>query len=153
MKRKLLKGMSSIFLSIIVGFLCGYLVYSTYKEETKYLVNNDIVYMIEYQKYSDYESMKLANISKDYTYYKDNDNYYTVIGFTRDKDNINKIFSIYEDVNIIECYIEDKDFLNELDLLDEKIKNSEDNNEIKEILNAGIQYYNENEIELLKIYN
>lgn len=153
MKQKILKTMASLFLSVVLGFLCGYLVYTTYSKETKYLVDGKITYMLEYQKYNSYDSMKLANINNDYTYYKDDDVYYTIIGFTKNKNNIDKITSVIDGVNVTRCYIEDDDFNNQLIQYDKELDSSTSDEEIKEILGSMINYYNNNKIEILKIYN
>ena len=53
-------------------------------------------------------------LGKNYIYYKDDDMYKTVIGITRDENNIDKIKSLYSDnVKIEEYYIAS-------DLLDDK---------------------------------
>lgn len=153
MKKKLLGAMSSIFLSVILGVLCGYLVYSTYSKETEYLVSNNIIYMLEYKEYNDYDSMKLANINEDYTYYEDDSNYYTIIGFVSSKDNLDKILNIYGDVKLVKCYIDNNDFYDIISVYDKKIAETDDEVEIKEILNSMIEYYNNNRVEISKIYN
>ena len=152
MKEKLIKGMSSIFFAVILGCLCGYLLYATYSKETKYLASNNVVYLIEYKEYSSYDSMKLANINNDYTYYKDNNTYYTVIGFSKSRDNIDKINKIFNDINIIKCYIDDPVFLEKLDDFDKELSNISDENGIKEVLDRIIKFYNDNKVEILKVY-
>lgn len=153
MKKKLLGAISSIFLSVILGSLCGYLVYSTYNAETEYLVGNNIIYMLENKEYKDYDSMKLANINEDYTYYEDDNSYYTIVGFTSTKDNLNKISNIYGDVKMIKCYIDNGDFYEIVSEYDKQIADTGDNDKIKEFLKKMIDYYNSNSVEISKIYN
>ena len=153
MKQRLIKGLSSIFFAVILGSICGYLLYETYSKETKYLVSNNIVYLIEYKEYSNYDSMKLANLSNDYTYYKDKNTYYTVLGFSMDKNNLDKIKKIYKDVNIIKCYIDNKDFIDKLKNYDQELSKTNNEDKIKEILNSIISTYHNNKVEILKVYN
>jgi hypothetical protein len=145
--------MVSIFLSVVLGAFCGYLVYTTYSKETKYLVEGNYLYMLQYKKYNSYDSMKLANINEDYTYYEQDSNYYIVIGFTKSISNINKIKEIIDNVNIVKCYIGDKEFNNQIDIYDKEIEEAKTEEEIQEILKNMISYYNNNEVEILKIYN
>lgn len=153
MKQKLIKGISSIFFAVTLGLICGFLLYKTYSKETKYLVSNNVVYLIEYKEYSNYDSMKLANLNNDYTYYKDKNTYYTVLGFSMDKNNLDKIKKIYKDVNIIKCYIDNKDFIDKLKNYDQELSKTNNKDKIKEILNNIISTYHNNEVEILKVYN
>ena len=153
MKQKLVKGVSSIFFAVVLGSLCGYLLYETYSKEAKYLASNNIVYLIEYKEYSNYDSMKLANLNNDYTYYKDKNTYYTVIGFSMNKDNLEKIKKIYKDINIIKCYIDNKEFIDKLKDYDQELSKETNENKIKEILNNIISTYHSNKVEILKVYN
>ena len=97
--------------------------------------------------------MKLANLNNDYTYYKDKNTYYTVIGFSMNKDNLEKIKRIYKDINIIKCYIDNKEFINKLKDYDQELSKEDNENKIKEILNNIITTYHNNEVEILKVYN
>ena len=153
MKKRLLKAMVSIFLSVVLGFFCGYLVYSTYSKETKYLVSGDYIYMLEYNKYDDYDSMKLANKNNDYTYYKDNDSYYKVIGFSRDKSNIEKIKKIYGDVEVVKCYVTSEEFNKKIDEFDKIIKDLDNEDKIKNTLGEVLNYYKDNKVEIKRIYS
>ena len=153
MKKRLLKAMVSIFLSVVLGFFCGYLVYSTYSKETTYLVSGDYIYMLEYNKYDDYDSMKLANMNNDYTYYKDNDSYYKVIGFSRDKSNIEKIKKIYGDVEVVKCYVTSEEFNKKIDEFDKIIKDLDNEDKIKNTLGEVLNYYKDNKVEIKRIYS
>ena len=97
--------------------------------------------------------MKLANLNNDYTYYKDKNTYYTVIGFSMNKDNLEKIKKIYKDINIIKCYIDNKIFIEKLKDYDQELSKEDNENKIKEILNNIISTYHNNEVEILKVYN
>ena len=97
--------------------------------------------------------MKLANLNNDYTYYKDKNTYYTVIGFSMNKDNLEKIKKIYKDINIIKCYIDNKEFIDKLKDYDQELSKETNENKIKEILNNIISTYHSNKVEILKVYN
>ena len=69
------------------------------------------------------------------------------------KDNLEKIKKIYKDINIIKCYIDNKEFIDKLKDYDQELSKENNENKIKEILNNIISTYHSNEVEILKVYN
>ena len=153
MKKKLNKVFIPIFLSIICGFLCGRLMFSIYEDKGSNIINSDIIYLLEDTSYKDYNTMKSKENISNYIYYEDNGNYNTVIAMTKNKDNIDKIKSIYnKDLNVTEYLLNDNDINNKIEEYDKKIVNTNDNEEIKTIVSEIIDTYKDKEdIKMTKI--
>lgn len=141
--KKLLKSIFiPIVISVIFGFICGKFVYNTYKDELYGELNSSRLYLIENGEYDTYDTMREENSGNNYVYYKDNDSYKTVIGITRDYDNISKIKSLYSDDLKINEYYVSTDFLNsKQDEYDDMLSSAKDIYEIKEVIDNILNLY------------
>lgn len=142
-----------IFLSIICGFLCGRLMFSIYEDRGDDILNSNVIYLLEDKSYNDYDSMKSNTNISSYIYYEDNGKYNTVIAMTKNKDNIDKIKSVYNDELVIEKYLlGDEDINNKINKYDLEISNTNDKEEIKTIVSDIIATYKDKEdIKMIKI--
>ena len=88
--------------------------------------------------------MREENSGNNYVYYKDDDGYKTVVGITKNEDNINKIKSLYSDTVRVEEYYISNDMLNdkqdEYDLL---LSNTDDLYEVREVVDNILNLYRE----------
>ena len=133
-----------LILSVFCGFLCGRLVYSFYNDNIENRLNSSKIYLVENGKYLTYDNMREENNGNNYVYYKDEDGYKTVVGITRNEENIDKIKSLYSDnVKIEEYYIAS-------DLLDDKqneydiqLSNTSDIYEVREVVDNILNLYRE----------
>ena len=133
-----------IVISVLCGFVCGKLVYSVYGDEVENKLSSSKIYLVENGKYLTYDNMRKENNGNNYVYYKDEDGYKTVVGITRNEDNIDKIKSLYSDnVKIEEYYIAS-------DLLDDKqneydiqLSNTSDIYEVREVVDNILNLYRE----------
>lgn len=133
-----------IVISVLCGFVCGKLVYSVYGDEVENKLSSSKIYLVENGKYLTYDNMREENNGNNYVYYKDEDGYKTVVGITRNEDNIEKIKSLYSDnVKIEEYYIAS-------DLLDDKqneydiqLSNTSDIYEVREVVDNILNLYRE----------
>ena len=133
-----------IVISVLCGFVCGKLVYSVYGDEVENKLSSSKIYLVENGKYLTYDNMREENNGNNYVYYKDEDGYKTVVGITRNEDNIDKIKSLYSDnVKIEEYYIAS-------DLLDDKqneydiqLSNTSDIYEVREVVDNILNLYRE----------
>ena len=143
--KKIIKGIFvPLFVSMIFGFVCGKLVYNVYGENVENKLSSSKIYLIENGEYLTYDSMREENNDNNYVYYKDEEGYKTVVGITKNEDNIDKIKSLYSDnLEVEEYYISTQllnDKQNEYDL---QLSNTDDIYEVKEVVDNILNLYRE----------
>lgn len=151
---KVRKTIISIILSVICGALCGKLVYNIYREKINNVFNSTKVYLLQTGAYSSMDSMKEnANLTS-YVYYDDNGLFKTILAITKDKENIEKIKKAYNIDMVINEYYLDNDELNQkIMAYDSLLKEKEDNDEIKCIVDEMIDLYKDNNnVKLVRNY-
>ena len=133
-----------LVLSVIFGFVCGKLVYSVYNEDIGNRLSSSKIYLVENGEYLTYDMMREENNGNNYVYYKDEEGYKTVVGITKNEDNIDKIKSLYSDSVWIEEYYISSDLVNdkqnEYDIM---LSNTDDLYEVKEVVNNILSLYRE----------
>lgn len=142
-----------IALAVFCGFLCGRLMFSIYEEKGTTTLNSNIVYLLEDTTYNNYDDMKANTISTNYIYYEDNGKYNVVVALTKNYDNITKIEKVYnKELKVSKYLINDKGLVTTLEEYDKKLNNSNDNEEIKNIIIDMINIYKDKEdIKMAKI--
>lgn len=142
-----------IALAVFCGFLCGRLMFSIYEEKGTTTLNSNIVYLLEDTTYNNYDDMKANTISANYIYYEDNGKYNVVVALTKNYDNITKIEKVYnKELKVSKYLINDKGLVTTLEEYDKKLNNSNDNEEIKNIIIDMINIYKDKEdIKMAKI--
>ena len=105
--KKIMKGfLIPLFVAMLFGFVSGKLVYSIYNEDIENRLSSSKIYLIENGEYLTYDMMREENNGNNYIYYKDDNGYKTVVGITKNEENIDKIKSLYSDsVKVEEYYI------------------------------------------------
>lgn len=153
MKKKLKKIVIPIFLSVLCGFICGRLMFSIYEDKGNKILTSSVVYLLEDNSYNDYDTMKASVLSSNYIYYEEDGKYNTVIGMTRNKDNIEKIKKVYDrDITVTEYLLNNDEINDKIENIDEKIALSNDNNEIRTLVVEMINIYKDKEdIKMVKI--
>lgn len=153
MKKKIKKVVIPIFLSVVCGTICGRLMFSIYEEKGSNILSSNIIYLLEDSTYEDIDTMKANTISTDYIYYQDNGKYNAVVAMTKNKDNIDKIKKVYDKELNVETYTLNDDDINTLiNDYDTKLSNTENNDEIKQIIGEMINIYKDREdIKMAKI--
>ena len=135
-----------LVLSMIFGFVCGKLVYSVYNEDIVNRLSSSKIYLVENGEYLTYDMMREENNGNNYVYYKDEEGYKTVVGITKNEDNIDKIKSLYSDSVWIEEYYISSDLVNnkqnEYDIM---LSNTDDLYEVKEVVNNILSLYREDD--------
>lgn len=149
-KIKLRNVFIPIFLSVIIGSICGKVIYNIY--ETDSVINDNLVYLIQSGAYSTYDNMR-ANTMGSYVYYESDGLYKTIIGITKDKDNVNKIKDAYgKEVVVNSYYTNQNDFINKIDEYDDKLKKASSNEEVQEIVLELLDLYKDSKnIEISKV--
>ena len=145
--KKIIKGVFlPLILSMIFGFVCGKLVYSVYGDEIENRLSSSKLYLIQKGKYLTYDNMREENNGNNYVYYKDDDGYKTVVGITRNENNIDKIKSLYSDNLEVEEYYISAELLdqkqNEYDLM---LSKTDDIYEVKEVVDNILNLYREDD--------
>ena len=142
MKEKIKKIVTPIFLSIVCGCVCGRLMFSIYEEKGSSILDSNLIYLLEDNAYDDYDSMKASAISSNYEYYEEDGKYKRVVAMTKNKENIEKIREVYgNDLTINEYLLNDEVINSKLEEYDDKLKNINDNEEIKDIIMEMINVY------------
>lgn len=142
-----------IFLSILVGGVCGHIVYSIYIDSNDVVFSGKTVYVLQTGAYSNYNNMRANSLSNDYIYYEDAGMYKTLIGITQDKDNIDKIKKAYgADIAVSKYLMDDNDLYNEIKLFDNHIKNEQDEKKINDLIISMLEkYHTKKNMQLVKI--
>lgn len=153
MKKKLNKVLFPIFLSVICGSICGRLVYSIYDQKLDIDLNGEKIYLIQAGAYSTYDNMVKNTLLSNYVYFEDEDGLYkSIIGLTKNYDNIEKIKNTYQEkVFINEYYSKDKELNNKIKEYDEKIKNTSDEKEIKNTIAEMLKLYQNKNVTLIQV--
>ena len=152
MKKKLLKVLFPLFLSVICGVICGRLVYGIYDKKLEVDLNGEKIYLIQSGAYSTYDKMVEHTLLSNYVYYEDDGLYKSIIGITENYDNIEKIKNTYDsDVIVKEYYSKDKELNDKIKEYDVLIKNTSDNKEIKNIISEVLALYKDKNTTLIEI--
>lgn len=144
------KNIKAILISLVIGFFLSYFILTRYKSFKGITVSNigEEYYFLANGKYSSKEQMEEAGIDlENYVYRKDGVNYYMYVGITKNKDNADKIKKYYGSKNINieikEFYISNKRFSEAISNLDNILINTTDEVVITEIINQGLDKYEE----------
>lgn len=133
-----------LVVSVIFGFICGKLVYSVYGEDVENKLSSSKLYLVENGKYLTYDNMREENNGNNYVYYKDDEGYKTVVGITRNEDNIDKIKSLYsETVRVEEYYIASDKLTDKQEEYDIQLSNTSDVYEVREVVDNILNLYRE----------
>ena len=126
----------------LLAFLLADIVYQ------KYLENNIItppVYFLQTGVYTNKQNIK--NINTNYITIEEENKYYTYLGMTMDKKIANKLKKIYEEkqipIFIKEVNINNQEFINELTQYDILLNNTDNKEEIENILETILSTYEE----------
>ena len=143
--KKIIKGfLMPLVVSMICGFVCGKLVYSEYVDDVEDRLSSSKIYLIENGSYLTYENMREENNGNNYVYYRDDDGYKTVVGITKNYDNVDKIQSLYSDkVNVEEYYISNDMVTDKQDEYDLMLSSTDDMYEVREVVDNILNLYRE----------
>lgn len=143
-----------LVLSMLFGFVCAKLVYSVYEDDVENKLSSSKIYLLQNGEYLTYDNMREENNGNNYVYYKDDEGYKTVVGITRDEDNIEKIKKLYSDsISVFEYYISNElinDKQNEYDVM---LSNTNDLYEVREVVDNILNLYREDDTIRLVLVN
>ena len=126
-----------VFIAIILGYIGGRFVYTTYKDNLYDTLRSSRLYLVENGEYDNILDMREENSGNSYVYYKDDNKYKSVVGITKDYDNIGKIKSLYD---------------SKQDEYEKKLNSASDILEVKEAVDNILNLYRSDEsIKLISI--
>ena len=144
------KYFKAVLISLIIGFFLSYFLLTRYKDFKGITISNsgDLYYFLSYGKYKSKSEMENKGVSlENYVYRKDGIYYYMYIGITKNKENTEKIKNYYSskgiDVSVEEFYISSNKLSDAISNLDNILISSEDEVVITEIINQGLNKYEE----------
>lgn len=144
------KYLFSVISCVLIGSIMGKIIFNQYSKnesETKTVSSvSENAYFFQYGVYSTKENMKnaMANFSS-YIYIKDNDKYYVFLAITKDENNKEKLKKYFESLSY-NIYIKELDinngaFIDTLNQYDLLLKEANDSNEIKKIMDTVLEEY------------
>ena len=144
------KYLLTIIISLLVGFLLSFYMLKEYESIDIIPVFNtkETAYLVQQGVYSSIESMQ-ENTSHltDYIYSVIDNMYYVYIGISLESDNVEKIQEYYKnkDINTIikTTTISDNDLINSLKQYDMVLKETSEEETIKEIIKQTLSKYKE----------
>lgn len=147
MRKKVRKVLVPIFLSVFCGAVCGKIVYGIYDKDLKEEFQGEKIYLIQAGAYSTYDSMVSNTSLNHYIYYEDSDGLFkSIIGITEDYQNVEKIKNTYSgEVIISEYYSKDVELNQKIKEYDQKIQNSSNMEEVKQIVLEMLTLYKDND--------
>ena len=144
------KYLFPIFVSLVLGTFMAYFIIRQYEDLPALAVSSEAatLYYIQRGVYSDMDNMK--NNMKEFSHYiynVEDNQYYTYVGITTNKENALKIQNYYKSLGY-DTLLKDKitdngDFINILKQYDELLSKTDDNESIKVICNQVLAKYEE----------
>ena len=140
------KYFTLIIVSLIIGFFLSYFVLHEYTNSSAITVykEGEQLYFFKYGEYQTKEEMEVNTLNLENYIYQHNNNLYKVyIGVGQNKNNKTKIKNYSKDkVKEVETfYISNRQFINDIDNLDNILISTDDNTVIGEIINQQLSSY------------
>ncbi|CDE95971.1 MAG: hypothetical protein SO067_02535 [Bacilli bacterium] len=146
MKNIIKKVFTPIIMGVILGSICGKIAYKIYSDDLENKFSTKKVYILEYGTYNTFDNMKEDNNQNNYIYYIDNNQYKSIVGITKNENNIEKIKKLYNtDLKVKEFYIEEKEINEKQDEFDQKLSNSTKEEDTRKLLDDIINLYKEDD--------
>ena len=142
MKKKIMGIMIPLVISMLFGFVCAKLVYKVYDDEIGSKLSSSKLYLIQNGQYVTYDNMREENSGNNYVYYKDDDGYKSIVGITKNVDNVNKIKKLYsDDVSVSEYYVSNELLNNKQNEYDSLLSDTDDINQVREVVDNILNLY------------
>lgn len=153
MKKIIRSILVPLIIAIVFGYVGGRFVYKTYRNNLYDSLRSSRLYLVQNGEYDSIEDMREENSSNNYVYYKDDNKYKSVVGITKDYDNINKIKSLYRDnLSVLEYYVANDILDSKQDEYEKKLNNANDLLEVKEAVDNILNLYrSDDSIKLISI--
>ena len=146
MKKKIRGVVVPLVIALFVGYIGGKYAYRTYRDNLYDTLRSSRLYLVEKGSYDTIDTMREENSDNNYVYYKDNDKYKTVVGITKDYDNIKKIKSLYSDnLSVMEYYVANDIIDSKQDEYEKELMAAADYKEVKEAVDNILNLYRSDE--------
>jgi len=146
MKKTIKSFVLPVLISVVTGFVFAKVVYGIYQDNIDIRLSSSKIFLLKNGEYKTYEDMRKDNNYNNYVYYQDDNIYKSIVGITNDEENVDKMKEIFtlplevEEYYIAEYLIDDKQ--KEYDL---KLKNTNDDKEIKLLVDDILNIYKKND--------
>lgn len=146
MKNTIKSFVLPVLISVVTGFVFAKVVYGIYQDNIDIRLSSSKIFLLKNGEYKTYEDMRKDNNYNNYVYYQDDNIYKSIVGITNDEENVDKMKEIFtlplevEEYYIAEYLIDDKQ--KEYDL---KLKNTNDDKEIKLLVDDILNIYKKND--------
>ena len=153
MKKKIKGVLIPVFIAVLVGFISGKYIYRTYKDNLYDALTSSRLYLIENGEYDSIDDMREDNSGINYVYYKDDDKYKTIVGITKNYNNIEKIKSLYsESLSVFEYYVANDILDSKQDEYEKELTESTDSYKVREAVDNILNLYrSDDHIKLISI--
>ena len=142
MKKKIRGVIIPVVIAMLIGYIGGKFVYKTYRDNLYDTLRSSRLYLVERGAYDTIDTMREDNSDTNYVYYKDNDKYKTVVGITKDYDNVKKIKSLYSDnLSVMEYYVANDIIDSKQDEYEKELTEAKDYKEVKEAVDNILNLY------------
>ena len=146
MKKKIRGVIVPLIIAMFIGYVGGKYVYHTYYDNLYDTLRSSRLYLVERGSYDSVNKMREDNDSINYVYYRDNDKYKTVVGITKDYDNVKKIKKLYDDkLSVTEYYVANEIVDSRQDEYEKSLKEAEDYQDVKEAVDNILNLYRSDE--------
>ena len=146
MKKKIRGIIVPVLIALLIGYIGGKYVYRTYRDNLYDTLRSSRLYLVERGSYDSVNKMREDNDSINYVYYRDNDKYKTVVGITKDYDNVKKIKKLYDDkLSVTEYYVANEIVDSRQDEYEKSLKEAEDYQDVKEAVDNILNLYRSDE--------
>ena len=142
------KYLKTFILASIIGFFLGFICIKQYKDTSTIKVSNSVntLYFIQYGVFSSKKNMEENTINlQNYIYNINEDLYYVYVGICKNRDNAEKISMYFNDLGystiIKEYSVNNKEFVKEIESLDEVLITTEDSLVIGSIVSKSLEKY------------
>ena len=146
MKKKIRGIIVPVLIALLIGYIGGKYVYRTYRDNLYDTLRSSRLYLVERGSYDSVNKMREDNSDINYVYYRDNDKYKTVVGITKDYDNVKKIKKLYDDkLSVTEYYVANEIVDSRQDEYEKSLKEAEDYQDVKEAVDNILNLYRSDE--------
>lgn len=137
-----------IICAILLGYLCASFIFNQYGMDSLVFEENKTIYYLQCGAFNTEEaSLKEIKGIKDKITVKEKDKYYSYIGMTTDRKIAESIQKKYKenniDIYIKDSYLENEDFINQLNQYDVLLKESDTIEEINSVLKTVLATFDE----------
>jgi len=153
MKKKIRGIIIPLMLALLIGYIGGKYAYKTYLDDLHDTLSSSRLYLVEKGEYDSIDRMREDNNDTNYVYYVDDNKYKTVVGITKDYDNVKKIKTLYDDsLSVMEYYVANEIINSKQDEYEHALMEAREYKDVREAVDNILNLYrNDDKIRLIAI--